>query len=101
MRATEVTGAHNCVTARVVDATVHIVYATVRNEERIKLRDLEYKAADYRNSQHYMLGIFVIPIRDLIMQLLPDISGSFGCFWRGIGEHIEGASTMFDVSINY
>ena len=76
MRATEVTGAHNCVTEGVVDATIHIVYATVRNEERIKLRDLESKATDYRNSQHYMLGMFVIAIRDLIMQLLPDISGS-------------------------
>ena len=59
------TGAHNCVTEGVVDATVHIVYATVRNEERIKLRDLEAKAADYRNSRHYMLGMFVmVPGRD-------------------------------------
>ena len=70
------TGAHNCVTEGVVDATIHIVYATVRNEERKRLRDLEYKATDYRNSRHFMLGIFVMAIRDLIMQLLPDISGS-------------------------
>ena len=94
------TGAHNCVTEGVVDATVHIVYATVRNEERIKLRDLEYKATDYRNSRHYMLGMFVIPIRDLIMQLLPDISGSFGCFWKGICSHNDGASTKFAFSVD-
>ena len=65
MRATEVTGAHNYVTARVVDATIHIVYATVRNEERKELRDLEAKATNYRFSRYYMLGMFVIvPGRD-------------------------------------